>query len=213
MGRGLDIVVGLTVLLAGAPALAAESAESEVERRRDPWGVEGGGPYVRFEADGTATPGVWPNPSLGGDVAIVAGRPRLHARVAVGAAATPTFTLGERGKVGTVVETSDLRVCTAAHRWVHRVRLCGGFQAGVMHLRWGGFAEPGRRDLPWFSFVAGGDYALAMGRIVDLHAGVGFGVPVVGQELVTRTRDGARDVQRSGRVSSTFRIGLGFRLG
>ncbi len=198
--------------LAGMTAASTARAADEPVRRDDPWGVDRDAPYVRFEADATGSPGVWPNPSIGGDVAVVAGRPTLHARVGVGAMGTPSFTLGREGKVASIVETSDLRACTASHRGVHRLRLCGGMQAGVMHLRWNGFVEPGRRDLPWLAIVGGGDYSIAIGRVLDLHAGLGFGVPMVGQELVTRTRGGT-DTQRSGVVFSTFRIGVGFRLG
>ncbi|MGH1340921.1 MAG: hypothetical protein ACRBN8_05185 [Nannocystales bacterium] len=195
-----------------APQSASSVAHRSSARRSDPWGASQDSVYVRLEADGIGTPGVWPNPSLGGEVAILAGRPNLHARVGVGAMATPTFTLGERGKIGTVLETSDIEGCAASHHRVHRVRLCAGMQAGVMHLRWGGFANPGRRDLPWVAVVGGGSYAIALGRVVDLHAGIGLGTPVVRPRLVTRSR-GAIDVERSGFVFSTFRIGLGFRLG
>ena len=155
---------------------------------------------------------MWPNPSIGGDVAIVAGRPRLHARIGVGAMATPSFTLGDRGKVGSVLETSDLEGCAASHHGLHRVRLCAGMQAGVMHFRWSGFAEPGRRDLPWLAAVGGASYGIALGRIVDLHAGIGLGVPLLRPRLMTRTRDGI-DLEPTGLVFSTFRVGIGFRLG
>lgn len=192
-----------------SPNSAAEQAQVD---RSDPWGVARNSAYVRLEADGMGTPGVWPNPSLGGEVAILAGRPNLHARVGVGAMATPTFTLGDRGKVGTILETSDIEGCAASHHRVHRVRLCAGIQAGVMHLRWAGFEAPGRRDLPWLAAVGGGSYAIALGRVVDLHAGLGLGVPVLRPRLVTRSR-GALDVRQTGFVFSTFRLGLGFRLG
>lgn len=219
-------LAGAFVGLTSAPALAAEpvpppepSAVDSTEEpdpssvdRSDPWGVSRNSAYVRLEADGLGTPGVWPNPSVGGEVAILAGRPNLHARIGVGAMATPTFTLGDRGKVGTVLETSDIEGCAASHHGVHRVRLCAGIQAGVMHLRWGGFAAPGRRDLPWVAAVGGGSYAIALGRVVDLHAGIGLGVPVVRPRLVTRSR-GAIDVEQAGFVFSTFRLGIGFRLG
>jgi hypothetical protein len=203
------------VALASSAAQAAEPPSVEaarVERRADPWGVESSTPYVRLELDGIGSPGVWPNPSLGGDVAIVAGRPKVHARIGVGAMATPGFTLGERAKVGTVLETSDLQGCAASHYRLHRVSLCAGMQAGVMHVRWSGFAAPGRRDLPWVAAVGGGSYGIALGRVVDLHAGIGLGVPLVRPRLVTRTRGGV-DVEPTGLVFSTFRIGLGFRLG
>lgn len=212
MRRGLGVIVGLGLALSATLANAVEPASNE-QGRSDPWGLASSAPYVRFEGDGFASPGAWPNPSLGGDVAVVAGRPGLHGRFAVGAMGTPTFTLGERGKVGTIVETSDLRLCAAGHRSVHRVRLCGGMQAGVMHMRWLGFEEPGRRDLPWFSVVGGGDYAIAIGRVVDLHAGIGLGIPLVRHRLVTRTRGGELDGINSGPFSSTFRLGIGFRLG
>lgn len=202
---------GVALGFAGAVLLGSGTARA-VEPDPDPWGSDASGPYVRLEADGIGMPGVWPNPSLGGDVAILAGRPRLHARIGVGALATPSFTLGERGKVGTVLETSDLEGCTASHYRIHRVRLCGGMQAGVVHLRWSGFAQPGRRDLPWLAAVGGGSYAIALGRIVDLHAGIGLGVPLLRPRLATRTRGGV-DVEPSGLVFSTFRLGLGFRLG
>ena len=201
---------------AGAIALASSTAQaaepSDVERRADPWGVESSTPYVRLELDGIGSPGVWPNPSLGGDVAIIVGRPKVHARIGVGAMATPQFTLGERAKVGTVLETSDLQGCAASHYHIHRVSLCAGMQAGVMHVRWSGFAAPGRRDLPWVAAVGGGSYGIALGRIVDLHAGIGLGVPLVRPRLLTRTRGGI-DIEQSGQVFSTFRLGLGFRLG
>jgi len=205
-------------VLAAAPTPAAAQATAESDPdpsaadHSDPWGVSRSLAYVRLEADGIGTPGVWPNPSLGGEMAIVAGRPNLHARIGVGATGTPTFTLGERGKVGTVLETSDIEGCAASHHRIHRVRLCAGLQAGVMHLRWGGFANPGRRDLPWLAAVGGGSYAIALGRVVDLHAGIGLGMPLVRPRLVTRTR-GAIDVEQAGFVFSTFRLGLGFRLG
>ncbi len=205
----MAVRVGLALGFAGAVAMGSSTA---LAAEPDPWGVDTGAPYVRLEVDGMATPGVWPNPSLGGDVAIVAGRPKVHARIGVGALATPTFTLGDRGKVGTVLETSDIEGCAASHYRVHRVRLCAGLQAGVMHLRWDGFAAPGRRDLPWVAAVGGGSYGIALGKVVDLHAGIGLGVPVVRPRLVTRTRS-AMDVEPAGLVFSTFRIGLGFRLG
>lgn len=207
----------VAVALASSTAQAAES--SAVERRRapmrpmaDPWGVESSAPYVRLEVDGIGSPGIWPNPSIGGEVAIIAGRPKVHARIGVGAMATPQFTLGERAKVGTVLETSDLQGCAASHYHIHRVSLCAGMQAGVMHVRWSGFAAPGRRDLPWVAAVGGGSYGIALGRLVDLHAGIGLGVPVVRPRLLTRTRGGI-DIEPSGLVFSTFRLGLGFRLG
>ncbi len=217
-------VAGTLVGVVSSPVLAAEPASapppetvnsspdpSSVDRS-DPWGVSRNSAYVRLEADGIGTPGIWPNPSVGGEVAILAGRPNLHARIGVGAKATPTFTLGDRGKVGTVLEASDIEGCAASHHRVHRVRLCAGLQAGVMHLRWAGFATPGRRDLPWLAAVGGGTYAIALGRVVDLHAGIGLGMPLVRPRLVTRTR-GAIDVEQAGFVFSTFRLGLGFRLG
>ncbi len=204
--------IGLAVGFAGAVALGSGTAKAEEPSRSDPWGEQSGAPYVRFEGDAIGTPGVWPNPSIGGDVAIVAGRPRLHARVGVGAMATPSFTLGDRGKVGSVLETSDLEGCAASHYGLHRVRLCAGMQAGVMHLQWSGFAAPGRRQLPWFAAVGGASYGIALGRIVDLHAGIGLGVPLARPRLMTRTRDGI-DLEPSGLVFSTFRIGIGFRLG
>lgn len=217
-------VAGAWAGLISVPAMAAEPAppveqpvvESSPDPatvdRSDPWGVSRNSPYVRLEADGIGTPGVWPNPSLGGEVAILAGRPTLHARIAVGAMATPTFTLGDRGKVGTILETSDIEGCAASHHGVHRVRLCAGIQAGVMHLRWGGFATPGRRDLPWLAVVGGGSYGIALGRLLDIHAGIGLGTPVIRPRLVTRSR-GAIDVEQAGFVFSTFRLGIGFRLG
>ena len=205
--------LGLALSVAGVVALGSSTAlAAEPGSRADPWGADSDTPYVRLEVDGIGSPGVWPNPAVGGDVAIIVGRPKVHARVGVGAMATPSFTLGERAKVGTVLETSDLEGCAASHYNVHRVSLCAGFQAGVMHVRWSGFAAPGRRDLPWVAAVGGGSYGIALGRIVDLHAGIGLGVPIVRPRLVTRTRGGT-DVESSGLVFSTFRIGLGFRLG
>lgn len=203
---GLAAVAGFS-----ATAQAAEPT-AQAQRRADPWGVDTGTPYVRFEADGLAAPGTWATPAVGGEVAIIAGRPHVHARIGVGAAATSVFTVGDRGTVGTVVEASDIRLCSAAHRGIHRIRLCGGVQAGVMHLRWYGYAQPGRRDLPWAQAVVGGDYAFAIGRVVDLHAGVGVGLPFIRQQLVVQSGD-ATSVRRSGSYSSTFRLGLGFRLG
>lgn len=210
VGRiGFVVAMGSLVALASGAASAAEPDEvSNVDR----WGVDTGAPYVRLEVDAIATPGVWPNPSLGGDLAILAGRPNVHARIGVGAMATPRFELGDRGGVGTVLETSDLEGCAASHRGIHRVRLCAGLQAGVMHLRWSGFAQPGRRDLPWVAGVGGASYGIALGRLLDLHAGIGLGVPVVRPRLVTRARSGV-DIEPSGLVFSTFRVGLGFRLG
>ncbi len=224
MARWMAWVAGVGVALLSGPALAAEpvasseqaavasSRDSSSVDRSDPWGVRRNSAYVRLEADGVGAPGVWPNPSLGGEVAILAGRPNLHARIGVGAMATPTFTLGDRGKVATVLEKSDIEGCAASHHGVHRVRLCAGLQAGVMHLRWGGFANPGRRDLPWLAVVGGGSYAIALGRVVDIHAGIGLGAPVIRPRLRTRSR-GAVDVEQAGFVFSTFRLGLGFRLG
>ena len=204
--------IGSTVGFAGMIALGSSTAKAEPPRHSDPWGEQSSAPYVRLEADGIGSPGVWPNPSVGGEVAILAGRPRVHARIGVGALATPSFTLGDRGKVGTVLETSDLEGCAASHYGIHRVRLCAGMQAGVMHLRWQGVAEPGRRDLPWVAAVGGASYGIALGRIMDLHAGIGLGAPLARPRLMTRTQDGI-DLEPSGLVFSTFRIGLGFRLG
>lgn len=213
MARGLGLAVGLLGMgvLSSGVARAAEPDEARAERR-DPWGVQSSGPYIRLELDGLASPGVWPHPSFGGEAAIVAGRPRVHARIGVGAMATPTFRLGRQGDVGTVLETSDIQGCAASHRGIHRVRLCGGMQAGVMHLRWSGFERPGRRDLPWVAAVGGASYGIALGRIVDVHAGIGLGVPVLRPRLVTQSR-GATDTEPAGLVFSTFRVGLGFRLG
>ncbi len=199
-------------LLAGSARAAEPVSAPAPAPAPHPWGAERNAPYVRFEGDALASPGVWPNPSLGGEVAIIAGRPNVHARVGVGAMGTPSFTLGDRGKVATVLETSDIRGCAASHRGLHRVRLCAGLQAGVMHLRWGGFEAPGRRDLPWVAAVGGASYGIALGRLVDLHAGIGLGIPLARPRLVTRTR-AAIDVEPAGLVFSTFRVGLGFRLG
>ena len=222
MSRLMGWMAGALVAIASGPVLAAEPAppapgqaavaQAARVQRSDPWGLDRTGAYLRLEVDGVGTPGVWPNPSLGGDVAIAVGRPNLHARVAVAGLATPAFALGERGTVGTVLETADIQGCAASHHGIHRVRLCAGFQAGVVHLRWEGFAVPGRRDLPWVAAVGGGSYAIALGRVVDLHAGIGVGTPLVRPRLAARTRGGV-DVEQAGLVFSTFRLGLGFRLG
>jgi hypothetical protein len=166
--------------------------------------------YVRFEGDGTALVGFLPTPVIGGQVAIAAGRPWLHARVGVGASAAPAFDLG-RGSVGSVVELADLRACGAAHRSRHRFRLCAGGQAGVMHLRWMNFATEGRRELPVLGAVLGGDYGIALGRLVDLHAGIDLVVPIVGAQLSARGADSV-DRMRTGSVATAFRLGIGFRL-
>ncbi len=209
---GAVLFPGLAQAEEPAPTSESTTPRPRPRPKQDPWGAHSGVPYVRFEGDAVATPGVWPNPSLGGDVAIIAGRANLHARVGISAMGTPRFTLGDRGKVGTVLETSDIRGCAASHYGLHRVRLCAGLQAGVMHLRWSGFEAPGRRDLPWVAAVGDGGYAIALGRIVDLHAAIGLGVPLARPRLVTRTHR-AIDVEPAGLVFSTFRVGLGFRLG
>jgi hypothetical protein len=211
MVRGL-VLGGAVVASLASFSTSAEAAEPSTAQASDPWGAQANTPYVRLELDGLGTPGVWPNPSLGGEAAIVAGRPTVHARIAVGAMGTPSFGLGRHGKVGTILETADLQGCTASHRGIHRVRLCAGMQAGVMHLRWANFEQPGRRQLPWVAAVGGGSYAIALGKVLDLHAGIGLGIPVVRPRLTTVSRD-ARDAEPSGFVFSTFRVGLGFRLG
>jgi hypothetical protein len=166
--------------------------------------------YVRFEGDANALVGFLPTPMFGGQVAIAAGRPWIHARVGVGASAAPAFALGP-GHVGAIVETADFRACGAAHRARHRFRLCAGGQAGVMHLRWIGYDVEGRRELPMLGGVLGGDYGIALGRLVDLHAGIDLSIPIVGAQLSARHPNGL-DRMRTGSVATAFRLGLGFRL-
>jgi hypothetical protein len=167
--------------------------------------------YLRAEADGTALIGFLPPPMLGGQVAIVAGRPFVHVRVGVGASAGPTFPLGPYGRVGALAEVADLRLCAAAHQRRHRFRLCGGSVAGVMHLRWSGFDVDGRREMPLLHAVLGGDYAVAVADFIDLHAGIDLTVPIVGADLSATHPDG-RDTVRTGSVATAFRLGIGFRL-
>ena len=166
--------------------------------------------YIRFEGDANAAVGFMPTPLIGGQAAIAAGRPWLHARVGVGASAAPAFALGS-GHVGAVVEAADIRACGAAHRTRHRFRLCAGAQAGVVHLRWMGFAVGGRRELPMLGGLLGGDYGIALGERVDLHAGMDLSVPIIGAQLSARGPDGV-DRMRTGSVATAFRLGIGFRL-
>jgi hypothetical protein len=201
--RGAALIFAGAVL--GTPAVAAASDP--------PTWVDPDAPspmYVRFEGDANALVGFVPTPLVGGQVAIAAGRPWIHARVGVGASAAPAFDLGG-GSIGTVVETADLRACGAAHRTRHRFRLCAGGQAGVMHLRWLGYDVPGRRELPVLGAVLGGDYGIALGRLVDVHAGIDLHVPILGARLSVRYPEGL-DRIRTGSVATAFRIGVGFRL-
>lgn len=202
-------VVGWSV---GLLLVAGTAEAAEPRKPSSPWLPPGSQPYLRLETDATLTPGRWPTPAVGGEVAIAAGAPQLHGRFAAGAAATAPFRLANAGRVGTILETADVRLCSAAHRGAHRLRLCGGVAAGVMHLRWSGFARDGARQLPSVQAVGGGDYALALGSMLDVHAGVSFGAPMVGQQLVVRGESGAVGL-RSGSVTTTFRVGIGLRLG
>jgi hypothetical protein len=201
--RGAGLLVATVVV-----SMPAVAAASDPPTWVDP---DAASPmYVRFEGDATALVGFVPTPLVGGQVALAAGRPWIHARVGVGAAAAPAFDFAG-GSVGTVVETADVRACGAAHRTRHRFRLCAGGQAGVMHLRWMGYDVPGRRELPVLGAILGGDYGIALGRLVDLHAGIDMTVPIVGARLSVRHPDGV-DRIRTASVATAFRLGLGFRF-
>ena len=200
----------IAALLALAPGTAAAAPAAEDAPY---WGEPHSRTplYLRAEADGTALVNFLPPPMLGGQVAVVAGRPFVHARIGVGAFGGPSFRLGPSGRVGAIAEVADLRLCAAAHRKRHRFRMCGGAVTGVMHLRWSGFDVDGRREMPLLHAVLGGGYAIAVGDYVDLHAGIDLTLPIVGADLSATHPDG-RDTIRSGSVATAFRFGIGFRL-
>lgn len=168
--------------------------------------------YLSVETDWVSVVGLWSKPMYGMLVAITAGRPWLHARVGVGAVAGESMRFGRGARVAPVLESADFRMCVAGHRGLGRVRLCGGMLAGTMRLRWTGDAPRGRRKLPFLATVFGGDYSIALGRVVDIHGSVALNVPVVGTQIDGVDADGRRLRLRTQRVAAMFGLGLGLRL-
>lgn len=169
------------------------------------------GEFVRLEADSVAFVGTLPNPLIGGDLTISVGRPAVHLRLGAVVAAAKPYRLGAAGRIGTLLETTQLELCAASYLGPHRFRLCGGGQAGVMHLRWEGFEHRGAREMPWVALRGDGDYSLALGHYLDVHAGVGLVVPVVAPELVARG-SAAVDQRRVGLVGTVLHAGIGIKL-
>ncbi len=201
-------LVSSMVLVVGVPTTSWRSSPD------DYWwstGRDRFGQYVRLEVDALATPRLFPTPMYGGQLGISFGRRWAHARVGVLAAGNEAFRLLPESRVGVIMETTDLEVCTAGRWYRHMARLCGGTQAGVLHLRWENFDEPGAREMPWVAFVAGGQYALALGAHADVHAGIGLVAPLLVPRIGARTSVGVVRY-RAANVAPTFSVGFGLRL-
>ncbi len=170
-----------------------------------------------FELSGIVVTPTVTGPTVGPDIGVAIGRDRVHARVGMQVVGGPdrrVSTLGHR--VGEIVETGTLHLCGARQRDGFRVRLCGGGQLGVTHLRYVGFATRGRRVVPWGAFSGFGDVAIPLGRRSGLYRerlGLllqgGAMVPVLGPALVIDDGAGGRLAgRRPARVGATFGAGL-----
>jgi len=189
--------------------------DSTIRSSISPWSDDRDqfGHYMRFEFDAAVVAKKLPKPMFGIDVAIVVGRPLIHLRFGAVVVGSRPFALGSGGEaVGPLLEAPQLQLCVAGHKEIHRVRLCGGFQAGQLHLRWHNVAVPGDRDMPWVAATGGADYAIALGRTLDLHVGVGFVAQIVGTSIGLRRTEGAVLGARTTLVGSMFRLGVGFKL-
>lgn len=197
-------IVLLSLLLAGGPPTPS-AGEDDGPRPRD------------FEVSGMAAMPTVTGPTVGPDLAITVGRPDLHARLGMQVLGGPDRRLSPVGhRVGEVVETSTIHMCAARGRRGFRVRLCGGGQLGVVHLRYHGFERPGHRAMPWGALTGFGDLNIPLGRRAGLHpdrVGLllqgGAMLPVLGPAIFMRDVPGVGTMIRiPGSLGATFGAGL-----
>ncbi|MCH9683278.1 MAG: hypothetical protein K0V04_17720 [Deltaproteobacteria bacterium] len=170
-----------------------------------------------FELSGIAVTPTLTGPTVGPDVGVAIGRERLHARVGMQVVGGPDQRVSRDGhRVGEIVETGTLHVCAARGLRGFRVRICGGGQLGVTHLRYVGFAQRGRRVVPWGAVTSFGDLAIPLGRRtvqganrVGLLLQGGAMLPVLGPELVVDGGpEGGRRTRRPRSFGATFGAGI-----
>lgn len=201
----MSIALLSMILVAGSPPTPHVSTEPRRLHPRD------------FELSGTAVLPTVTGPTVGPDLALTLGRPELHLRVGMQVVGGPDRTLSPLGhRVGEIVNTGTGHMCAARLRRGFRIRLCGGGQLGMVHLRYGGFAEPGRRSMPWGAITSFGDLNVPLGRRAGLHpdrVGLllqgGVMLPVLGPAIVMRDPDGVPAFLRlPGSFGATFGAGL-----
>lgn len=198
-------IVLLSLLVAASPPTPRVSTD---EGRPHPLG---------FELLGTAVLPTATGPTVGPDLALTVGRRDLHVRLGMQVLGGPDRTLSPVGhRVGEVLEAGTVHVCAARWRWGLRVRLCGGGQLGVTHLRYHGFSDPGRRTMPWGALTGLGDLNIPLGRRAGVHperVGLllqgGAMLPVLGPAIVMRDVPGvAALVKTPSSFGATFGAGL-----
>lgn len=201
----LSIAMLSMVLAAGSPPTPRVSQEQGRPRA------------LGFELMGMAASPTVTGPTVGPDLALTVGRPEVHLRVGMQVLGGPerrSSPLGHR--VGEVLEAGTGHLCAARWRRGFRARLCGGGQLGVVHLRYHGFEQPGRRTMPWGAITGLGDVNIPLGRRAGLdpdRVGIllqgGVMVPVLGPAIVMRNAEGAPAYLRlPSSFGATFGAGL-----
>ncbi|MEM7153154.1 MAG: hypothetical protein AAF799_09935 [Myxococcota bacterium] len=172
-----------------------------------------------FELSGMAAMPTVSGPTYGPDMAVAFGLYHLHLRVGMVVLGGPDRTASLAGhRIGEVLDAGTMHLCAARGRPGVRIRLCGGGQFGVTHLRYRGFENPGRRAMPWGAVTAFSDLSISLGRHWGLEPdrlGVmingGAMLPVLGPAVVMRADGFETTVRRPNSFGATF--GAGLRVG
>ena len=172
-----------------------------------------------FELGGVAAMPTTTGPTYGPDMAVSFGLYHLHLRVGMVVMGSPDRRASAAGhQLGEVLDAGTMHLCAARGRPGVRIRLCGGGQLGVTHLRYRGFVNPGRRAMPWGAVTAFSDLSISLGRRWGLEPDrVGFMVnggamlPVLGPEIVMRAPGFETTTRRANSFGATF--GAGLRVG
>ncbi|MEX1368447.1 MAG: hypothetical protein AB1Z98_35270 [Nannocystaceae bacterium] len=197
-------------LAAGPPTPTASAASAR----------EGAPRSLDFELTMKAATPMVTGPTVGPDFAVAFGRRDLHLRLGMQVLGGPERQLTPAGhRVGEVVDAGTVHMCAAKSRRGLRIRLCGGGQLGTTHLRYRGFADPGRRVMPWGALTSFADLSIPLGRRAGLEpdrVGLllrgGAMVPVLGPAVVMRSVQGPAWVRLPKAVGATFGAGLRFAL-
>ncbi|MCX4239834.1 hypothetical protein [Paraliomyxa miuraensis] len=203
-------MVLMSLLLAASPP--TPSASEDVSASED----DGPRPRDLEISDVVVMPTVT-GPTVGPDLGVTVGRPNLHVRLGLQVVGGPDRTLSPTGhRVGEITEASTVHACAARGRRGFRVRLCGGGQIGVVHLRYRGFERAGHRAMPWGALSGFGDLNIPLGRRrgvdpdrVGLLLRGGTVIPVLGPAIVMHDVPGAGTLVRlPGSIGATFGAGL-----
>jgi len=204
----LSSTIAASILLAGPPTPSATVTPDEDEPHT-----------LDFELSGIAAMPTVSGPTVGPDLAVSFGRADLHLRVGMQILGGPDRRFTRAGhQLGEVLHAGTAHMCAAQKLRNVRIRLCGGGQLGMTHLRYHGFDQPGRGAVPWGALTGFGDLSIPLGRRsgldpdrVGLLLQGGAMVPVLGPAVIMRAEGHRTMIRLPGSMGAIF--GAGLRVG